>query len=307
MNEEEALAQGEAAIRSMLRVANSQSDTSMLMSGGALPPLPDMDRILASASLDEAFSTGPVESLAKDVLRGFFLLGAQGFAFAPPETIRQRFGKTVAENYRRAGDEFLRLATSYWTLKQVHWNLLASNREHPIAQLTGWLEENVGAVFFPTPGPMSIASGIREQAQRNVLRKMGSPIHEDRFIQGNPLLRPTASGSGTSDGEFIEDQRQRAISKWRWHNPYLAALLALVHPLGMLYTSIPAFLAYLLVWWGVWIYWSNRPLGVGIAIGLAFAAYAYYTTLWKNAAIEKWKYGLSGTGKQNPKNLPAIA
>lgn len=165
MNENETLAQGEAAIRSMLHAANSQSDLSQLRSAGALPPLPDIDRILASPSLDEAFSTSPVESLAKDALRGFFLLGAQGFAFAPPESIRQRFGKTVAENYHGAGEEFLRLATSYWTLKQVQWNLLSSDLENPVTQLIGWLEINVGSLFFPTGGPMSIASAIREQAQ----------------------------------------------------------------------------------------------------------------------------------------------
>ena len=110
----------------------------------------------------------------------------------------------------------------------------------------------------------------------------------------------------STDEAFIEDQRRKAVSKWRWHNPYLAALLASIHPLGMLFTSVPAFFVYLIVWLAVWFWWPNRPFGIGIAVGLVFAIYAYYQTLWKNAAIEKWKYGLPGTGKQNPRNLNPI-
>jgi hypothetical protein len=38
-------------------------------------------------------------------------------------------------------------------------------------------------------------------------------------------------------------------------------------------------------------------------MGLAciFGMYAYVETRWRNAAIEKWKFGLPGTGNQNPR------
>lgn len=107
--------------------------------------------------------------------------------------------------------------------------------------------------------------------------------------------------------EFVDDQKRKALTRWKWHNPYVAALLAFIHPLGMLYTSVPAFVVYLLLWLGVFLYWPNRPFGVGLGLAALFALYAYYDTLWKNAAVEKWKYGLPGTGKQNPKNLTPIA
>lgn len=109
------------------------------------------------------------------------------------------------------------------------------------------------------------------------------------------------------DEDFIQDQRRKAVSKWRWRNPYLAALLAFIHPVGMLFTSVPVFFVYLVIWLAMWVWWSNRPFGIAIAVGFVFAVYAYYQTLWKNAAIEKWKYGLPGTGKQNPKKLDPIA
>jgi len=34
----------------------------------------------------------------------------------------------------------------------------------------------------------------------------------------------------STDEEFIEDQRRKAISIWKWRNLYLAALLAFIHP-----------------------------------------------------------------------------
>lgn len=109
------------------------------------------------------------------------------------------------------------------------------------------------------------------------------------------------------DPDFVEHQRQRAITRWKWHNPYLAAIFAFIHPIGMLYTSVSAFVMYLLAWSAVFLFWRDRPFGVGIALGALFAGYAYIDTIWRNAAIEKWKYGLPGTGRQNPKNLTPIA
>lgn len=194
MGQTQAVVQGEAAVVNMLRAAGSPVDLSPLGTTGSLEGLPDIDQILGSPSLEAAFSPEPMAILAKDVFRGFFLLGAQGFAFASSETIREQFGRTLAENYPGAGAEFLAFATTYWTLKQVHWNLFASQRELPLTQLISWLEENVGAVFFPTPGPMSMPTGMRKQAQRNLLDKTGSPLNADTFIQGNPILRKSASG-----------------------------------------------------------------------------------------------------------------
>jgi len=106
--------------------------------------------------------------------------------------------------------------------------------------------------------------------------------------------------------DFVEDQKRRALTKWKWHNPYLASFLALIHPIGMLYTSVAGFAVYLLVWLAIVVYWPGRPFGVGLALGGLFAAYAYFETRWRNAAIEKWKYGLPGTGHQNPRGLTTL-
>ena len=105
------------------------------------------------------------------------------------------------------------------------------------------------------------------------------------------------------DPEFLEAQKHNALHKWKWKNPYLAGFLALLHPLGMLYTSIPAFLVYLVIWFCVIFYWPKRPWGTGMALGFLFAFYAYHETKWRNGAVEKWRYRLPGTGTDNPRRL----
>jgi hypothetical protein len=57
-----------------------------------------------------------------------------------------------------------------------------------------WLEERIGAVFFPMPGPLSISPEVREEAQRSILRKAGATINAERFIAGNPILKRRGAG-----------------------------------------------------------------------------------------------------------------
>jgi len=103
------------------------------------------------------------------------------------------------------------------------------------------------------------------------------------------------------DNDFVEHQRQQAIHKWKWRNPSLVAFLTFLHPLGILLTSIPAFFIYMLIWLFVYFGWKNHSILINILLSIVFSIYAYFNTKWKNAAIEKWKYGLPGTGKDNPK------
>jgi len=107
------------------------------------------------------------------------------------------------------------------------------------------------------------------------------------------------------DPEFLDHARYKAIHKWKWRNPYVVALLAFLHPLGMLLCSWPAALIFTIVWLLVLDYWPDRPLGIRIVLAGACGLFAYHKTIWKNAAIEKWRYGLAGTGKQNPGKIGA--
>jgi hypothetical protein len=111
----------------------------------------------------------------------------------------------------------------------------------------------------------------------------------------------------TIDPEFLEVTRFNAIHKWKWRRPWLSGLLAFIHPLGMFYSSALAAWLYLGLWTWMYFGWRDRPLGVGLLLAGAFAIYAYFNTRWMNAAIEHWKYGLPGTGTQNPKGMTPIS
>lgn len=105
------------------------------------------------------------------------------------------------------------------------------------------------------------------------------------------------------DQDFLNNTKYKAEKVWKWKSPWIAAILAFINPLGMLYTSIPAFFVYLILWLIIILNWLNRPIWVDLIIGLIFSFYAFNDIKWKNAAIEKWRYGLPGTGMQNPKKL----
>jgi len=105
--------------------------------------------------------------------------------------------------------------------------------------------------------------------------------------------------------EFIEDTKHKAIHTWRWKNPFIAGILAFLHPLGMLYTSLIATIIYIIVW-TIYVYFfpiRPRPWFISLIISLIFAYYAYWETRWKNGAIEMWRYGLPGNGLTDPKKL----
>lgn len=94
------------------------------------------------------------------------------------------------------------------------------------------------------------------------------------------------------DHGFVEAQRQKALHPSKWKSLYFAGFLAFIHPGGMLHTSVPAFLAYLAIWLAMLLYWKGRPFGTVRASAAIFGICAYAETKWRNAAIEKWKYGL---------------
>lgn len=105
------------------------------------------------------------------------------------------------------------------------------------------------------------------------------------------------------DKEVADVLRDKALHKWKWRNPFIVAGLVFLHPLGMLLSSIPTFFVYFFLWTLMFVYWPNRPLGTGILLAAVFAFYAYTNTRFQNSCIEKWKYGLKGTGLENPKKI----
>src|SRR4030042_4159453 len=125
-------------------------------------------------------------------LKGFFYLGAGGYAFSDIKTVFNFFKMTLDEMYPEATSPFIKFATSYWTLQflvRPHNTKLEQWPRRTIAwELLSSVEFNVASLFFPTPGRHMINPKLRERDQRKILQELGIPIDIDEFIRNNPIL-----------------------------------------------------------------------------------------------------------------------
>ena len=148
----------------------------------------DWEVLEAEASRGSEY-TGQIRPVMAGMMRGYLHLAASGHAFVPEEQIAERHGRSLQVNYPEATPAFLRFATTYWTYKI--W-LEDHGREiegAPIgAALLASIEEQLGPVFFPTPGPAMIKPEHRAAKQREILAQFEVPIDVEEFIAGNPIL-----------------------------------------------------------------------------------------------------------------------
>ena len=170
--------------------------TELLNRGGE--SLSEADRQLLLSRNDEPGDQIAVQRLGQlyeAIWKGFFRCAVEGHAFLPVEAIRQRFGRTLQDNYPGASGTFLRFATTYWTYKLVVGELFPAHVDKTISQLLLKLDFDIGSVFFPTLKPGTIPVEKREKAQRQLIIDSGAPIDVEDFIHGNPILRhKTSSG-----------------------------------------------------------------------------------------------------------------
>jgi len=181
MNEADSRVLARVAMRQMLQAAASVADPRAIEDSPSLGTLPTIDEILAANTLELAFGQDPQSIVARDTFRGFFLLASRGFPFCDPQVIEKQHGRTIRANYPNTSEEFIGLATTYWTMKEIHGELFLNQVSGAVADLFGWLDLNVGALFFPTGGPSSIDGQARLRAMKRMLFLVGSPLDPDRF------------------------------------------------------------------------------------------------------------------------------
>lgn len=177
------------------------------LASGARAPLSDADlallqRTRAYSTSDEAILDN--ETLYETFVRGYLYLAAKDETFASPTEIKTHFGKTLRETFPEANDTFLRFATTYWTFRlwlddEVEDEAMGGSLQGQplVSRLLRILEVQIAGLFFPTPGPQSVAPDKREAAQRQLFENFGVPIDVEAFITGNPILiRDRAQRSG---------------------------------------------------------------------------------------------------------------
>jgi len=154
--------------------------------------LSESDQVLLMKPVSEIRESdkSEVDRLEEAMNRGFYKCAAEGHAFISVSRIKERFGRSLEENYHGASHVFLRFAVSYWTLKFVKVDLFRDSEhcDKLISQLLSGVEFNIASVFFPTPGLHTIPANLREQEQRRLILASGADIDIEEFIRGNPIL-----------------------------------------------------------------------------------------------------------------------
>lgn len=129
-----------------------------------------------------------VGEIHEAIFRGFFFCAAKGIALYPEEKVIEKFGNSIEGNYPEASEVFLKFAKTYWTLRVLVYDLIENDMEWIGAHLLGKLEQDIGPVFFPFPGPKKISPSKREKFQRELLEEFGKDIDIEEFMQGNAIL-----------------------------------------------------------------------------------------------------------------------
>jgi len=126
--------------------------------------------------------------LYEAIFQGFFSCAAEGVGLYPEDKVAERFGNRIEDNYPEANEVFLEFAKTYWTLRMLIYDLMENDMDWIGAHLLGKLEQDIGPVFFPFPGPARIPAAIREKTQREILEAVNADIDVEEFIKGNPIL-----------------------------------------------------------------------------------------------------------------------
>ena len=146
--------------------------------------------LLTPVSKIREFDVSEIDMLEEAMILGFYKCAAEGYAFTEVSRIKERFGRSMGENYPEASDAFLRFAVSYWTLKLVTEDLRRDSKysNSLIFKLLSQVEFDIASVFFPAPGLHNIPVNLREQEQRRLILLSGAKIDIEEFIRGNPIL-----------------------------------------------------------------------------------------------------------------------
>jgi len=149
---------------------------TLIFNGGSSLSNDDLKMFKEEPSKAEKYTTR-IGEIYENILKGFFHCAAKGLTFIPEEIITERYGRSVEQNYPEASNEFLKFAKTYWTLKILVDNLIKSGKIDCLGvHFLGKLEQVIGPLFFPFPGPIEISPIMREKDQREFLKASGANI-----------------------------------------------------------------------------------------------------------------------------------
>lgn len=140
------------------------------------------------------------ESLTEEtfevLIQYFFNKASCGEPFGSLDRIRERFGRSLEENYGLTEGPFMDLAKAYWTFKLEVQDFVVEHPNTGLSEVLKNIEIAVASVFFPTPGP-SPSLKERVEKQRELLSTLAPTMDIERFFAESPFLKPKhGSGQG---------------------------------------------------------------------------------------------------------------
>jgi len=127
-----------------------------------------------------------LEDFYGNLNKGYMLLAIKGHEFTNIDRIEEKFGLSIEENYPEASKSFIKFAKTYWTFQICLLEDFIGLTDYIAYLYLADLHAKIASVFFPTPGPSTISSSVREKAQREILKDFDIDI--ENFIKGNPIL-----------------------------------------------------------------------------------------------------------------------
>ena len=164
---------------------------------GKIFSLSRKEKLLGKLSVDDLNKDKAIEETGEIITRYFFRKATRGETFGSISRIKEKFGKSVEENYGLSSGPFINMAKTYWTYKIEVQDLFPKCHNFLLSQVLLKIEGDIASVFFPTPGPAVIWVRQRREMQRQLLEQYAPEIDIENFLENNPLL-------GTCPGPIAE-------------------------------------------------------------------------------------------------------
>ena len=139
-----------------------------------------------------------IEDTKELMIQHFFDKFICSETFGPIIKVNNYFGQTVEDNYELVDSPFIDMAKTYWTFKFELKELFPKYHNLILPQILLRVENFIGSIFFPFPGPIILWVRGRREKQKQLLEQYAPEIDIDSFLDNNPLL-------GTLDGRISKE------------------------------------------------------------------------------------------------------
>ncbi len=149
-------------------------------------------------AIEDESQNAVIEETKELMIQHFFDKFIRSETFGPISKVNNYFGQTVEDNYELEGSPFIDMAKTYWTFKLELQELFPQYNNLIVSQILLRVENFIGSIFFPYPGPIILWVRGRREKQKQLIEQYAPEVDIDSFLDNNPLL-------GTLDGRISKE------------------------------------------------------------------------------------------------------